>query len=119
MTLQVLENVCLVLRGIANTMGDLKVVRGIKKLNSNNYNTWATCMTFYLQRQDIREIIDGSKIMPLEEDASGALRRRRIEVGKAMFVLKTTIKEEMLTHYFHRVKSICCEIIELNLESSL
>ncbi|KAJ0033977.1 hypothetical protein Pint_26103 [Pistacia integerrima] len=30
-------------------IGDLQVVRGVKKLNDNNYDKWATCMESYLQ----------------------------------------------------------------------
>ncbi|KAE8707248.1 tir-nbs resistance protein [Hibiscus syriacus] len=119
------------------TMGDLQVVGGIKKLNNQNYNTWATCIESYLQVQDLWVVVG----------------------GKAMFALKTTIEEEMLEHirdvkspkeawdtfatlfskrndtklqllenellsmaqhdmvvaqYFHKVKLICREISELD-----
>ena len=143
-------------------MGDLQVVGGIKKLNNNNYNTWATCMMSYLQGQDLWEIVGGSETTPPEEDVNGALRKWRIKAGKAMFSLKTTIEEEMLEYirdkntpkeawdtfvtlfskkndtrlqllesellsisqrdmtiaqYFHKVKSICREITELDPKS--
>ena len=51
-------------RGIANTMGDFQIVGGIKKLNNNNYNTWATCMMSYLQGHDLWEIVGGCKNTP-------------------------------------------------------
>ncbi|KAI3500109.1 hypothetical protein L1887_35925 [Cichorium endivia] len=140
-------------------MGDLQVVGGIKKLNNNNYNTWATCMMSYLQGQDLWEVVGGSETTPPVEDVNGTLRKWRIRAGKAMFALKTTVEEEMLEHirdvktpkeawdtfvtlfskkndtrlqllenellsisqhdmtiaqYFHKVKSICREITELD-----
>ena len=141
-------------------MGDLQVVGGIKKLNNQNYNTWATCIESYLQGQDLWEVVGGSEVtQPAAEDANGVLRKWKIKAGKAMFALKTTIEEEMLEHirdakspkeawdtfatlfskrndtklqllenellsmaqrdmavaqYFHKVKSICREISELD-----
>ncbi|KAJ9565416.1 hypothetical protein OSB04_001382 [Centaurea solstitialis] len=72
-----------------------------------------------------------AKTTPPQEDANGALRKWRIKAGKAMFALKTTVEEEMLEHirdektpkeawdtfYFHKVKSICREISELDPKS--
>ena len=141
-------------------MGDLQVVGGIKKLNNQNYNTWATCIESYLQGQDLWEVVGGSEVtQPAAEDANGVLRKWKIKAGKSMFALKTTIEEEMLEHirdaktpkeawdtfvtlfskrndtklqllenellsmvqrdmtiaqYFHKVKSICREISELD-----
>ena len=79
-------------------MGDFQIVGGIKKLNNNYYNTWATCMMSYLQGQDLWEIVDGSETMPPVEDSNDALCKWRIKAGKTMFALKTTIEEEMLGH---------------------
>ncbi|XP_070678596.1 uncharacterized protein [Malus domestica] len=80
-------------------MGDLQVVGGIKKLNNQNYNTWATCIESYLQGQDLWEVIGGSEVtQPAAEDANGVLRKWKIKAGKSMFALKTTIEEEMLEH---------------------
>ncbi|KAL9418473.1 hypothetical protein AB3S75_036436 [Citrus x aurantiifolia] len=80
-------------------MGDLQVVGGIKKLNNQNYNTWATCIESYLQGQDLWEVVGGSEVtQPAAEDANGVLRKWKIKAGKAMFALKTTIEEEMLEH---------------------
>ncbi|KAL5769820.1 hypothetical protein ACOSP7_013974 [Xanthoceras sorbifolium] len=141
-------------------MGDLQVFGGIKKLNNQNYNTWATCIESYLQGQDLWEVVGGSEVtQPTAEDANGILRKWKIKAGKAMFALKTTIEEEMLEHirdaktpkeawdtfvtlfskkndtklqllenqllsmaqremtvaqYFHKVKSICREISDLD-----
>ena len=82
-----------------DTMGDLQVVGGIKKLNNQNYNTWATCMTSYMQGQDLWEVVGGSEVIQPEiDDANGTLRKWKIKAGKAMFALKTTIEEEMLDH---------------------
>ena len=79
-------------------MGDFQIIGAIKKLNNNNYNTWATCMMSYLQGQDLWEVVGGSETMPPEEDSNGALRKWRIKADKTMFALKTTIEEEMLEH---------------------
>ena len=78
---------------------------GIKKLNSHNYGYWKTCMESYLQGQDLWEVVAGTETMPPPKesgDSSGkkngaeALRKWRIKAGKAMFVLKTTIEEDLL-----------------------
>ena len=80
-------------------MGDLQVIGGIKKLNNQNYNSWSICMMSYMQGQDLWEVVNGTEVRPLEaEDANGTLRKWKIKAGKAMFVLKTTIEEEMLEH---------------------
>ncbi|KAG6745291.1 hypothetical protein POTOM_051942 [Populus tomentosa] len=80
-------------------MGDLQVIGGIKKLNNQNYKTWSTCMMSYMQDQDLWEVVSGCEItQPEVEDASGTLRKWKIEAGKAMFALKTTIEEDVLEH---------------------
>ena len=68
-------------------MGDFQIVGGIKKLNNNNYNTWATCMISYLQGQDLWEIVGGSETMPPVEDSNDGLRKWRIKASKAMFAV--------------------------------
>ena len=77
-------------------MGDLQVVRGIKKLNNQNYNTWAACMLSYLQWQDLWEVVDGSEATQPVVNENGNLRKWKIKTGK--FALKTTIEEEILEH---------------------
>ncbi|KAE8702164.1 protein TOPLESS [Hibiscus syriacus] len=80
-------------------MGDLQVVKGIKKLNNQNYNTWAMCIESFLQGQDLWEVVSGSEVTQLAaEDANDILRKWKIKASKAMFSLKTTIEEEMLEH---------------------
>lgn len=77
-------------------MGNLQVVGKVKKLNNQNYTTLQTCMESYLQRQDLWEIVGGSDVIPPKE--AGAMKKWRIKAGKAMFVIKTTIEEELLEH---------------------
>ena len=144
-------------------MGDLQIVRGIKKLNNQNYNTWATCMESYLQGQDLWEIIGGSETaQPPDNDTTS--KKWKVRAGKTMFAMKTTIDEEMLEHirqaktpkeewdtfkalfsrkndmrlqllenellfikqndltinqYFHKVKTLCREISELDSDAKI
>lgn len=76
-------------------MGDLQVVGGIKKLNNQNYNTWATCMESYLQAQDIWDIVSGTKVAPPPQYANNS-KKWKMRAGKALFTIKTTIEKEML-----------------------
>lgn len=56
-------------------------------------------MEFYPQGQDLWEIVGGSEATePTAEDTKGVLRKWKINIGKAIFPLKITIKEEMLEH---------------------
>ena len=55
-------------------------------------------MLSYLQGQDLWELVGGSEATQPAEDENGTLRKWKIKAGKAMFALKTTIKEEMLEH---------------------
>lgn len=140
-------------------MGDLQVVGGIKKLNNQNYNSWSTCMMSYMQGQDLWEVVKGDDVIQPIEDVNGLLRKWKIKAGKAMFVLKTTVEDDLMEHirdsktpkeawdvfanlfskkndaklqllesellsitqqdmtiaqYFHKVKSLCREISELD-----
>ncbi|KAL0352356.1 UNVERIFIED_CONTAM: hypothetical protein Scaly_1624300 [Sesamum calycinum] len=80
-------------------MDDLQVIGGIKKLNNNNYNSWSTCIMSYMQGYDLWEVVNENEVNPPEaEDANGMLRKWKIKAGKAMFVLKTTIEEDVLEH---------------------
>ncbi|KAL0402267.1 UNVERIFIED_CONTAM: hypothetical protein Slati_4256600 [Sesamum latifolium] len=152
------------LSNITSTMGDLQVIGGIKKLNNNNYNSWSTCIMSYMQGQDLWEVVNGNDVtQPEVKDANGILRKWKIKAGKAMFILKTTIEEDVLEHihetktpkeawdtfsklfskddtklqliesellsvaqrdltvaqYFHKVKSLCREISELDPEAPI
>lgn len=49
-------------------MADLQVVGGVKKLNNQNYNTWSTCITSYMQGQDLWEVVDGTEKAQLEAE---------------------------------------------------
>ena len=72
------------------------MIGGMKKLNSQNYNTWSTCMESYLQGQDLWEIVGGDEVEQPENVT--ALKKWRIKAGKALLAIKTTIKEDMLEH---------------------
>jgi len=147
-------------------MSDLQIVGGVKKLNNqNNYNSWSTCIMSYMQGQDLWDVVNGNEAaQPEAEDVHGTLRKWKIRVGKAMFILKTTVEEDVLEHiqdaktpkeawdtfaklffkkndtklqllenelllvaqrdmmiaqYFHKVKSLCREISELDLEAPI
>ena len=77
-------------------MGDLQIIEGMKKLNSQNYNTWSTCMESYLQGQDLLEVVGGDEIK--QPGNVVALKMWRIKASKALFATKTTKKEELLEH---------------------
>jgi hypothetical protein len=67
----------------------------IKKLNSQNYGYWKTCIESYLQGQNIWEFVVGTETDPPSKESS--LRKWRIKTGKPMFLLKM-IKEDLLEH---------------------
>ena len=80
---------------------------GIKKLNSHNYDYWKTCKESHLQGQDLWEVVAGAEIVPLPKESGDSSSKKddaeelckwRIKAGKAMFVLKTTIEEDLLVH---------------------
>ncbi|XP_076925567.1 uncharacterized protein LOC143588461 [Bidens hawaiensis] len=123
-------------------MADFQVVGGMKKLNNQNYNTYSTCMSSYLQGQDLWEVVQGSNTTQPRIDTNGAINKWKVKVGKAMFALKTTIEEELLDHkndaklqllenkllsitqkdltipqHFHKVKTLCRDIGELDPEA--
>ncbi|XP_076933479.1 uncharacterized protein LOC143599400 [Bidens hawaiensis] len=79
-------------------MADLQVTGGIRKLNQTNCNTWSTCMMSYLQGQDLWEVVNGSDTILPRNDMNGAIGKWRVKTGKAFYVLKTTIEEELLEH---------------------
>lgn len=80
-------------------MTELQVVGSVKKLNNQNFNTWSTCIMSYMQGQDLWEAVNGSETShPAAKDNNGTLRKWKIKAGKAMFVLKTTVEEDILEH---------------------
>ncbi|KAF2283857.1 hypothetical protein GH714_016561 [Hevea brasiliensis] len=117
-------------------MGDLQVVGGIKKLNNQNYNSWSTCMVSYLQGQDLWEVVNGSEVtQPEVEDPSGTLWKWKIKTPKEagdMFaklfskkndtrlqlleseLLSLAQRDMKIAQYFHKEKSLCREIFELD-----
>lgn len=146
-------------------MAELQLVGGVKKLNNGNYNTWSTCLKSYLQGQDLWEIVSGTDTTPpLREDANGIMRKWKVKAGKALFIMKTTVEDEVLEHirdsvtskeawdtlvtlfskkndsklqllenellsvsqwdltipqYFHKIKTLCMEIGELDPQSMI
>ncbi|KAA0047146.1 putative LRR receptor-like serine/threonine-protein kinase [Cucumis melo var. makuwa] len=60
-------------------MGDLQVIGGIEKLNTQNYKTWSTCMKSYLQGQDLWDVVGGTKVNPSEDVA--ALKKWNIKAA--------------------------------------
>ncbi|KAH0666163.1 hypothetical protein KY285_027369 [Solanum tuberosum] len=79
-------------------MTDLHAIGRVKKLNYQNYKTWMTCMTSYMEGQDLWEVVNRSEVKPGEEEPNGALRNWKIKAGKTLFALKTTIEEDVLEH---------------------
>ncbi|KAG5009650.1 hypothetical protein AAZX31_07G111000 [Glycine max] len=80
-------------------MADFITIGCIKKLNYKNYSTWKTCIESYLQGQDLWEVVNGNETTRPSDAES--LTKWRIKSGKAMFVIKMTIEEEMLEHTRH------------------
>ncbi|XP_076909939.1 uncharacterized protein LOC143567386 [Bidens hawaiensis] len=145
-------------------MAEFQGLGAVKKLNNSNYNTWSTCMSSFLQGSDLWEVVNGASTEEPRIDTNGAIHKWRVKVGRAMFILKTTVEDELLDHirdlatpklawdalaalfskrndaklqllenellsvsqknqsipqYFHRVKSLCREIGELDREARI
>ncbi|KAH0665503.1 hypothetical protein KY290_027735 [Solanum tuberosum] len=79
-------------------MTDLQAIGGVKKLNHQNNKTWMTCMTSYMEGQDLWEVVNGNEVKPGEEEPNGTLIKWKIKAGKTLFALKTTIEEDVLEH---------------------
>nr|KAJ0224387.1 hypothetical protein LSAT_V11C100025470 [Lactuca sativa] len=78
-------------------MTELQVVGSVKKLNNQNFNTWSTCIMSYMQGQDLWEVMRWVETRQLEaDDNNGILHKWKIKADKAMFVLKTTVEEDVL-----------------------
>ena len=102
-------------------------ISGLKKLNSSNYIYWKACIESYLQGQDLWEVVGGSETTPPEvaieatvtdstidpkpkkaskkqadtpsvEQQKEALRKWRIKTGKAMYVLRVAVEDELLEY---------------------
>ena len=91
----------------------------LKKLNGNNYIYWKACIESYLQGHDLWEVVGGDETNPPEVAAEKAtmpentddpqktqekktpdeaLRKWRIKSGKAMYVLRISVEEELLEY---------------------
>ena len=76
-------------------MADLvNTTSGIARLNNHNYQSWRSRIRSYLEGQDLWEVVNGSDTTPPEN--AEALRKWKIKAGKAMYVLKSTIEDELL-----------------------
>ena len=76
-------------------MADLvNTTSGITRLNNHNYQSWRSRIKSYLEGQDLWEVVNGDSTQPPKEVE--ALRKWKIKAGKAMYVLKTTIEDELL-----------------------
>ncbi|XP_076929160.1 uncharacterized protein LOC143593407 [Bidens hawaiensis] len=80
-------------------MADTSFVAGIKRLNQTNYRVWSAYVMSYLQGQDLWEVTNGTEMQVPRNNTGGAIGKWRVKVGRAMFMLKTTVKEETLDHF--------------------
>ncbi|KAJ0865146.1 putative RNA-directed DNA polymerase [Helianthus annuus] len=79
-------------------MADFQASGAIKKLNQTNYKTWMTCIKSYLQGQDLWQVTNGSDTRQPTNDINGAVGKWQIKAGRAMFIIKTTVEEDILDH---------------------
>ncbi|XP_076907755.1 uncharacterized protein LOC143564329 [Bidens hawaiensis] len=85
-------------------MADSHIASGIRKLNQSNYTTWATCVKSYLQGQDLWGVTNEPDTELPRIDTNGAVHKWNVKAGRAMYILKTTVEEEML-EYFQETES--------------
>lgn len=83
---------------VAEEMSEFQAVGGVKKLGQTNYNTWSTCMSSYLLGQDLWDVVGGANTTEPRIDTNGAVHKWSVKTGKAMFIIKTTIEEDLLEH---------------------
>ncbi|KAH7842772.1 hypothetical protein Vadar_009031 [Vaccinium darrowii] len=76
----------------------INTTSGITKLNNHNYQNWQSCIKSYLEGQDLWEVINGNDTKPPENDYT--CRKWKVKAGKVMYVLKSTIEDELL----HQIK---------------
>ncbi|KAI3518021.1 hypothetical protein L1887_06356 [Cichorium endivia] len=79
-------------------MSEFQSFGGVKKLGQTNYNTWSTCMSSYLLGQDLWDVVGGTNTTEPRIDANGAVHKWRVKTGKALFIIKTTVEEDLLEH---------------------
>ncbi|GAV77353.1 UBN2_3 domain-containing protein [Cephalotus follicularis] len=75
-------------------------VGAIEKLTHTNYNDWKSCLESYLLGQDLWEFVNGADTTQPTgtPESSEALRKWKIEAGKALFVLKASIQKDLLDY---------------------
>ncbi|XP_030532193.2 uncharacterized protein LOC115742195 [Rhodamnia argentea] len=118
-------------------MGDLQVVGGIKKLNNRSYNSWSTYMMSYMRGQDLWEVVNGNDTT-VEEDVLEHIRdvdtpKEAWDTFAKLFskkndtklqlleseLLSVTQRDMIVAQYFHKVKTLCREITELDPEAPI
>ncbi|CAL1388526.1 unnamed protein product [Linum trigynum] len=70
----------------------MDAVGSIKKLNNQNYSTWATYMESYLQGQGMWSLIGESETQEPVVD-NNAIEKWKMRAGKAMFAIKVTMED--------------------------
>ncbi|XP_076921313.1 uncharacterized protein LOC143582704 [Bidens hawaiensis] len=79
-------------------MAELQVVGGIKKLNQSNYKQWSTCIKSYLQGQDLWQVTNGTDTRQPANDINGSIGKWQVKAGRAMFIIKTTVDDDVHDH---------------------
>lgn len=75
------------------------IQNGMEKLVGNNYKYWRMCMEAYLQGQDLWELVVGADTIPRDTPENAESRRKwKIQCGKALFALRTSISKEFIDH---------------------
>lgn len=55
-------------------------------------------MTSYLTGQDLWDVVGGTNTTEPRIDTNGAIHKWKVKTCKAMFIIKTTIEEELLEY---------------------
>ncbi|XP_062081475.1 uncharacterized protein LOC133786589 [Humulus lupulus] len=107
-------------------MGDLKVVGGIKKLNSTNYTTWVTCKAMFALKITIEgemlEHIRDAKTPKEAWDTLVTLFSKKNDTRLQILeneLISMAQRDMTIPQYFHKMKSICREIYVLDPTTSI
>ncbi|XP_076936432.1 uncharacterized protein LOC143603536 [Bidens hawaiensis] len=65
----------------------------------NKVEGLTTGIKSYLQGQDLWNVVNGTETRSPANNINGAIGKWQIKDGRAMFILKTTIEEEILDHF--------------------